>query len=361
MSPSEIFVKLQMQRELQSAEGFSSYYLDRAQHQHDEAIQKLQATMEEHKGDNSWLASEEGKRVTKDLQKMKTEYNKEIGLAASQSQQAHMQREQIGRLQDVGTYAVEKAADSYSELGVAAMKETHNRGLTDNPIHVGPELGWPTFYGSHPKEFVELIKKSREMMAQKLVEEGMSQREAQDEARRHIKGELDTSHLGMFFEHFRPDEKDMDKRIKEFNNWFIDQVKFIAKENKENDILGGVQIVNSAATGHAHLPPSQGIFPVIEAAKILKEQGNFNGQFTSEGHEEEKFERGRILFDAWAHLAGQSMAPSYLAGTRMGGGLGGSWVNPQSSYFGRAYSPMQMFGEYSPNQEFKLWSEVPLE
>jgi hypothetical protein len=272
-----------------------------------------------------------------------------------------MLKKQMERITPIENYALERAFKSYAELGIAAMEETHNRGLENNPLHVGPELGWPTYYGSHPREFIELIRGAREEMVKRLLQEpDMTEEIAREEAKKHIKGELDTSHLGMMFEHFMPNEKNQETRLQEFNKWFLAEIDNLAEVNAKEGILGGIQLVNSMTGGHAHLPPSQGIFPVIEAAKILSEKGKFDGFMTSEGHEEEKFNSGRIIFDTWAHLAGNIMAPSYMGGTG-GGGIGGRWMSPQNSYFGRAYSPMQMFGEYVPNQEFRLWSEVPLE
>lgn len=368
MTATQVFIKVLENGQIDTLNGYANMYGSEAR-SHEERAKELEQSailIEQHP------ESREAQNIleqggTPEKLKAKAMSERQLGrdrmrLAIGQQQQAQQLEERSKRQKPVEEFALNRATDSYAELGIAAMQETHNRGLGNNPIHIGPESGWPQFFGSHPKEFVQLIRESREKMAERLVaEHHLSPEEARKEAQTHIKGELDTSHLGMFFEHFRPDEKDQDKRLKDFNKWFLDQVNELAEVNAKEQILGGVQIVNSMTGSHAHLPPSQGVFPVIEAARILKEKGKFDGPMTSEGHEEEKFGQGRIIFDAWANLAGNIMSPSYIGGSGGAGGLGGKWLNPQSSYFGRAYAPTQMFGEYAPNQEFRLWSDVPLE
>jgi hypothetical protein len=359
-TPTKVFIMVLENGQLNTLDGYANMYRSEAL-KHEATAKKLEAAAVEltENPDPQRGTPEELRRDAEDERRAARE---RMRLAVGQQQQAKQLEERSNRQIPVEKFALDRATESYAELGIAAMQETHNRGLANNPIHIGPESGWPQFFGSHPKEFVQLIMDSREKMAAKLVaEHHLSPEEARKEAQTHIKGELDTSHLGMFFEHFRPDEKDQDKRLKEFNKWFLDQVTDLAEVNAKEQILGGVQIVNSMTGSHAHLPPSQGVFPVIEAARILKEKGKFDGPMTSEGHEEEKFGQGRIIFDAWANLAGNIMSPSYVGGSGGAGGLGGKWLNPQSSYFGRAYAPTQMFGEYAPNQEFRLWSDVPLE
>jgi len=91
----------------------------------------------------------------------------------------------------------------------------------------------------------------------------------------------------------------------------------------------------------------------METAKIFKEKG-FSGFVVSEGHEEEKFGEGRIRMKTWQH-AGAAVGSGYFSGPPL------RWGQVQQNYFGKTYSPMFMFGGYAPSNEFKLWSEVPLE
>lgn len=253
--------------------------------------------------------------------------------------------ERMKELQPLIVYAKNKSIKSYADAGIMAMDETHNNKNVKRPISVGPEMGWPHSYGSHPDEFIELIKKSREEMVKRLVEErGYTKEEAEEQARIHLKGTFDTSHLGMWLEKFKP-KLPWDKRVKEFNKWYMEQVKRMAKE----DIVGGIQIVDSASAAHGHLPPGQGIFPVVEAVKEFKKKG-FTGFLVSEGHEEEKFGEGRIMLKTWE-------AFNSPIGSHYGPLPQRSFQEIHQAYFGRQYAPRQMFGAYTPpRSEYRPWA-----
>jgi len=262
------------------------------------------------------------------------------------------------------------------------------RGTMKKPIHVGPEIGWPGYFGSHPDEFIDLVKKSRDQMKSMLTHKytdpdgKLTNREgemiegkyvdnkrndffdpkirsdqAKEMAEKHIKGLFDTGHMGMWLQHFKPKIDSStgileteEKRIKRFKDeFYIPAVKKIADAN----IIGGLQLVDSMSAAHGHLPPGEGIFPVFETAKIFKEKG-FSGFMVSEGHEEEKFGEGRIRMKTWQN-AGAPVGAGYFSGAPM------QWRSVAQGYFGRNYSPLFMFGGYAPSNEFKLWSEVPLE
>ncbi|MBI4141292.1 hypothetical protein HY484_00025 [Candidatus Woesearchaeota archaeon] len=332
-------------------------------------------------------------RLEKFAKNQEVEYEHLNSLATGQAQQVKEIEERQRRFTAVSDYAEAKTFQTYAEAGIAAMRETHNKNtFATHPVHVGPEIGWPQYYGSHPEEFVDVILKSREKMIELMTtpkqknwkgnfvdkegndadkkgnlitaenaadnpyfKHGMSREEAEQQARTHIKGVFDTGHLGMWLRNFRPDLP-WDERQEEFKKWFTKKVEDIAEVNKKHDILGGIQVVDSASGAHAHLPPGQGILPVFEATKILKEKGNFKGFIVSEGHEEEKFGEGRMLLKTWQKFGAHIENPYTPRGPSPM-----TWSRVQHSYFGKTYSPMFMFGSYAPSNEFKLWSEVPLE
>ncbi len=252
-------------------------------------------------------------------------------------------------------YVVEKSAQSYAEAGMFALQLQHSDKNLKKPLYVGPELGWPQYFGGHPKEFVGLIRDAREVMAKKLHDEqGYAWAQAKEEAQKHIKGTFDTSHMGMWLQTFHP-ELPWDERLSKFKKWYNEQIDWLADVNKKEQVIGAIQAVDSAGPGHGHLPPGQGILPVKDAVEKLRKDGGFTGYIVSEGHEEEKFNQGRILLKTWQHF-GSPISSSY------GPGMPAQrWGDVQNSYFGRTYSPMMMFGAYAPSNEFKLWSEVPLE
>ncbi len=281
-------------------------------------------------------------------------------MARGQLQQAEEAAILRRHIQTAEKYAKAKSVDGYATAGIYAMDETHRNPNVKRDVYVGPEIGWPGTWGSHPTEFVELIQKARGQMSKLLSEQqiegkpnphyrGMSREEAEQEAKKHIKGLFDTSHMGMWYNHFRrlPGEGE-EERLQAFRKWYMEQVDWLSKL----DIVGSIQAVDSASGAHAHLPPGQGILPVVEAVKRFKERG-FTGFIVSEGHEEEQFGMSRILTQTWRAFG----APVFRSGYPMPS----TWGGTQYSYFGRTYPPYFIFGAYSPSNEWTLWSQVPFE
>lgn len=353
------------------------------------------------------LTDAERNKYSKRLEDLKTAYAELKKSAEGQREQAEELKAKINRLVPVKQFAFDRSAASYGEAGVWAHQESTAKGLP-RPVHVGPELGWPEYFGSHPKEWVGLIRSAREKMVGLLtkeyrtVKEGdkdvlvdiegnplkdeggksisadeygklsselkskavnpyfikdLTEQQAKEEAKRHIKGMFDTSHMGMFLQHFRPDLP-WDQRVKEFNKWYMEQIDWLAKENKNDDLIGGVQIVDTQTGAHSHLPPGQGVLPLVAAMTKLKKDGKLQGFLVSEGHEEEKFGEGRILLKTWEKF-GAHLGRDYFPAA---GPAPLQWNRSFSSnYFGSTYSPTFIFGAYAPSNEFKLWSEIPFE
>jgi len=298
-------------------------------------------------------------------------FNAEIEALGSYKQQISDIENRKKTTKSIGEYAKARSMHSYAEAGIMAMQETHSNPHARRPVHVGPELGWPSAYGSHPTEFVELIKGARERMTKLLTSKeeldfygnpiegtrnpyfnpSLNKSQAKKEASRHVKGVFDTSHFGMWLKHYKP-HLPYEKRLKEFNKWYMDEVKKIAKD----DVVGGIQLVDSATSAHGHLPPGEGIFPVVDAAKVFKKEG-YEGFMVSEGHEEEKFDEGRIMVQTWKAFnapISSSYGPSAPAPQRFG--------DVYNQYFKNWYSPNKMFGSYTPPfGEYKPWSEIPFE
>ena len=276
-------------------------------------------------------------------------------------------------IQTAERYAKKKSIESYAELGVYAMQETKAM-KTERPIHVGPELGWPGAWGGHPEEFIELIKKSRNKMVELLtspqIREGkergkqnpyfdpsITREKAEDMAKMHLRGVWDSSHQGMWLNYFRrkPGESE-DERLKEFNNWYLEQVNKIISE----DVVGDIQAVDSASGAHGHLPAGQGIFPVVESVKRFRDAG-WGGAVVSEGHEEEQFGQSRILLETWKAFGAGIGTPGYTSVVPGGPSGGPTWGSVQHAYFGQGQSPYFVFGAYAPSNDWSLWSQVQLE
>jgi hypothetical protein len=371
ITPEEYFAQQQAETAVKQARGWAATYREHAKSTHEHlttAKSRLKAAQEA--GDTEKIRENQEK-----ISHFQEKYKQEVDSLESYEQQAAENEEKAKFLKPISVYAKNRSVDSYAKLGIAARQETVYNKNVNRPISVGPEIGWPHAYGGHPAEFKELIHDARTRMvdlmtskhmidpqtnqpimdpntrqavANPYFEPGMSRSEAELTAKKHIKGCFDTGHMGMWLQHFKP-ELPWDQRVKEFNTWYMDEIKKLAKD----DIVGSIQLVDSMSGAHGHLPAGQGIFPVVEAAKEFK-RNDFKGFMISEGHEEEKFNEGRILVETWKAFN----AP---IGSSYGPGAPGM-RDLQDRYQGRTYSPRMMFGGYTPPfGEYKPWSEIPFE
>ncbi|MDI3544158.1 MAG: hypothetical protein PWQ28_439 [Candidatus Woesearchaeota archaeon] len=297
--------------------------------------------------------------------------------AMGQEMQAQEIRNVKRHIIPVDEYAKEKSFSSLAELGIFAYQEEKKKGLKE-PIFIAPENIFPEMgYGSHPNELVEMVEKSREKMVELLTkkkipdpssigkngarvemdnpyyQEGMSEEEARRIAKEHIKATFDTQHLGMWFRYFNKEGKQFnseEEKMEEFNKWYEDWVEKMQK----NEIIGNVHMVDGSGRGHSHLPIGQGELPVKTAIHKLIELG-YEGNISSEGHTEGNI---RQIVQAWNELG----SPIYGAELGYGGrGRVNNWTDIQNSYFDKIQTPYFVVGSYAPSDEWKLWSETPLE
>jgi len=384
-TPEQVYIQTQLNAQKLNLEGWKTTYMQNAQHEQ-KNIDDINEALKK---------DPENAALKQALAYSEKKYDDWVHTAQSNAQQAEEIEQRKKHFIPMWDYGVQRSAKSYAEAGIEALRVTQQDAQKEHPmmktpLHVGPEIGWPGYFGSHPEEFIELVKKSRDEMKKMLTSKYVDPNgkltnkeyeqvdgkyvdntknknnyfdpnirpdQAKEMAEKHIKGLFDTGHMGMWLQHFKgqvdPNTGIMEteeRRIKRFKDeFYLPAVEKIAKAN----IVGGLQLVDSMSAAHGHLPPGEGIFPVFEAAKIFKEKG-FSGFMVSEGHEEEKFGEGRIRMKTWQN-AGAPVGAGYFSGAPM------QWRNAAQGYFGRSYSPMFMFGGYSPSNDFKLWSEVPLE
>lgn len=337
--------------------------------------------------------------IIKDVQKtirQQIEQHREMSLG--QEQQIREQTERLRNIVSVGKYAKAQSMKSYAEAGIYAMKESQNNPYANRDIFVAPENIFPEMgYGSHPEELKELVLDARKAMANRLtnpivdnptgkilteeeakkinkkfarfgmhVEEGdielienpdytgMSKEKATELAKRHIKATWDTQHMGMWWKHFKPEPGETEQtRRKRFNEWYMDEVK----ELKKDDIIGNIHLVDAIGGSHHHLPMGQGDLPLLDALTYLKKKG-YTGSINSEAHGEMQMGADRILVETWKALG----SPIYSFGAP-GAALAApnTWGDVHRSYFGQNNPPYFIFGDYAPSQDFTLWSQVPME
>ena len=365
IEPEQFFMREQLQTQIDQAKGWASTYRTYANRTVKE-IRGAEAELEKAKKEGNTAKIQD---IERELRDAREKYTQEIDTIRSYEQQAAENKEKAKYLVPIRKYAMERTKNTYAKLGIAARQETVFNKHAKRDLYVGPEIGWPHAFGSHPSEFRELITEARDRMAYLLTapkikdpktgeekdnpyyEKGMSKSEAEDAAIRHVKGCFDTSHFGMWFQHFKT-ELPWHERVEKFNKWYMKEVEKLAKD----DVVGSVQLVNSMSGAHGHNPPGQGIFPVVEAAKEFK-RNDFNGFMVSEGHEEERFNEGRILVETWRAFNAPFQS-SYGPGAPAAGGF----RDIHNRYLQNSYSPRMMFGSYVPPfGEYKPWAELPFE
>ncbi len=381
ITAEELYVAKQLEGQIKTAKGWQSHNEGQAEMALREKERIEKALKEGIDPETKQKLTEKNREVLENEKNRLEDRRKDFWHSAyGQAQQAAELEERRDNLKPIEDYALWRSTRTYAEAGMEAMRtyeQGRAKGTITKPLYVGPEIGWPGYYGSHPEEFIKIVKKSREEMINLITKPTMkvpdsvkgetevknpywdptiNREQAKELADKHIKGLFDTSHMGMWLAHFKPETDPQtnkpeteDRRMERFKKWYLDEVKKIA----DAGVVGGIQLVDSMSAAHGHLPPGEGIFPVFEAAKIFKEKG-FSGFLVSEGHEEEKFGEGRIRMKTWQH-GGAGVGAGYFSGPPM------RWGQVTQAYFGRTYSPMFMFGGYAPSNEFKLWSEVPLE
>jgi hypothetical protein len=268
------------------------------------------------------------------------------------------------------------------------MDKTMQRKLPE-PVFVAPENIFPEMgYGSHPEELIEMVQKSRQKMVEYLTQpyiqdpkmgwdyddqtkqsspkviknpyyRGIDKHEAEKLAEQHIKATFDTQHLGMWWKNFTPlPGETVDHRKERFDKWYMEQVQKL----EESGIIGNIHVVDGMGGGHTHLPAGQGVMPVVEAVKYLKNKG-FKGNMSSEGFGESQLGADRQLTQTWRAFGNRLHSNYFTTATAGFEGFGAPvrWTDVHGSYFGAVQSPYFIFGNYAPSNDWSMWSQIPLE
>ena len=168
--------------------------------------------------------------------------------------------------------------------------------------------------------------------------------EAKRLAKEHIKSTIDIGHMNLWRQHMERKEGETDKEFdKRFNNWAIGKVKDLHKAG----VLGHFHIADNFGYDDEHLTPGRGNAPIKEFIQLLEKEGYKD--FIVEGG---SFNFQTTLPDALTYFG----SPVYSVG--MGGGRFNQF---HQTHFGYQAPPLYIVGAYSPTNEWKLWSEVPIE
>ena len=179
-------------------------------------------------------------------------------------------------------------------------------------------------------------------MQQQLEKEGYSDEEAKRKAKEHIKATIDIGHFNMWRQHFVAEGKSPAERDKEFNKWLLKQTEKLAKDG----ILGHVHLTDNFGYDDEHLTPGQGNVPMKDFIKKMEEAGLKD--FIVEAG---SYNATTTLPDTWGLMG----SPIYSTG-RMP-----TFRSMHEQHFGYHNASTYIVGAYAPSNEWRLWSEVPLE
>ncbi len=258
--------------------------------------------------------------------------------SASADVMAKQAEETISHIESAKKYGLKRTADTIAKSAIYAM-ETYNRnkdkyGLED-PIYVAPENWDPKMFGSHPEEYMEIIKNSRNRMVDLLKMQGKDDSEAKKLAETHIKGTLDIGHLNLFREHYKGDPKDFEK-------WMISQAKKLVKEG----YVSHIHLTDNFGFDDEHLTPGQGNVPMKEFLKEMEKLG-INDLIVEPG----SYNPNSAMYDTLSMVN----SPVYGINRRM------RFKNVRDAQFGYNAPAFFIAGAYVPSNDWRPWSDIPLE
>ncbi len=280
--------------------------------------------------------------------------------ASSQWSQAEEAIETIRYLESAETYAFKEACDAYAQAAMEAKMQSDKlakQGALKKPLAIAMENLFPETYGAHPDELINLVKGSRQKMAELLQQRGMSNEAAQKTANDHITATFDTGHLNMWRKYWIGDPKrSMEQNDQEFNQWMLEKIGKMV----DAGILGHVHLDDNYGYYDDHLAPGEGNTPIKEMVDLLKKKGYKGEMIIEPGADYTTDVTGfHSVMKTW-RLFG---SPVYGAagGVAAPSGRGASWNQVGYGFFGQNQPPYFVFGGYSPSEDWTLWSGVPLE
>lgn len=293
----------------------------------------------------------------------------------SQLLQAQDNHEQQEHMISAHKYAVRESVKGYAEAGMHAMDCTIDE---KRPITLTMENIFPERYGGHPQELKELITKARKEMVKRLTESeipdpsglknmgdgrirtiknpwfrGMSKEQAEEEAETHIKATLDTGHLNLWRKYWQEDaRKTKEQNDADFKKWMLKEVEDLASKK----MIGNVHLTDNFGYQDDHLAPGQGSTPVKEIVSILKRHG-YDKAWTVEPGADASTDVSDFhgLMKTWRYFG----SPIYGVGMNVQSPQ--TWGDVQYSYFGQNKPPYYIFGQYSPSNDWTMWTATPLE
>ncbi len=265
--------------------------------------------------------------------------------AVSAKQAAMEEIRKSERAVPIEVYAKEKTADTLARAAEFAHKKSEtlrDRGQLNSPIYVSPENIFPESYGAHPQELKQIIIDARRKYVD-TYKKDYGEEGARKLAEDHIKATFDIGHAYTWRKYYKDNpNKSFEENDKDFKSWLMNQVEDLNKKG----YIKHIHVSDNFGYEDEHVTPGQGRVPIKEFIDKMKQAG------VTEITVEPAHQDYRAMLGAWKEFG----APVYGADQSLQ-----KWTDVQFSYFGKTRSPYFVFGEYSPSQDFTLWSQVPLE
>ncbi len=368
LTAEEIFAKTQYMNNVLQSKGSALYYAQR----YERESERLEATRKAYdfykKLDESPNLTDEEKRglftqkqryndlIPPESIKIKDYLEQEMREAENSIRHVHeasaaadvqtrKAQDSLKHVATVENYGIKKSAESVADLGIHLWKKYEaNKDKLKNPLYLAPENWHPSSYGSHPDELANLIEKGRSEMVNKL-KTSMGEDRAKEIANKHIKTTFDIGHLNLWKSHMERKENESDEKFdKRFSRWAMGKIEMLHKRK----ILGHIHLSDNFGYDDEHLTLGRGNAPIKEMVEFLKEKG-YDDFIAEPG----SFNAQSVLSDAWTTMG----SPVYSIGS----GQGQRFSQVHNMHFGYQSPPLNIVGAYSPINDDKTWSELPLE
>jgi len=258
---------------------------------------------------------------------------------------AKQAEENIKHIKSAEKYGLQKTAETVAGAGIEAMevwKRNKDKYGLKQPIYAAPENWDPRQFGSHPEEYRKVIDKSRKVMAKRLIGKGYSESQAKDLAKAHIKGTLDIGHMNLWRSYFQAkDGETPEQAEKRFDKWIVKEADKLVKEG----YAGHIHLTDNFGYDDEHLTPGQGNVPMQKFMKNLEEAG-IKDIIVEQGS-----------YNPLAHIETLELINSPIYG------VGRKQRFRQVHQAGFGYNAPGFFvaGSYVPSNDWKPWTDIPLE
>ncbi len=168
----------------------------------------------------------------------------------------------------------------------------------------------------------------------------ISKEDAMEVAKTHIKGTLDIGHLNNFREHFRNDKGQFNE--KDFQKWMLSQTERLVK----GGYVGHVHLSDNFGFDDEHLTPGQGNVPMKEFLAQMEKLG-MKDMIVEPG----SFNPTSAMLDTLSYVN----SPVYGVSRQM------RFKNMREQHFGYNAPGFFIAGAYAPSNDWKPWTDIPLE